>query len=141
MSVYCICGSILILKTDYCTREIAKLSLGGIFVVPSTFKQNQFSQKCQRVREISIFEKIFIIFSSEDVWKTVAKPNVVNTAEGEDVTVEVQIAGGNPEKLPEVKFVKGKWNELNGPNYVIDANTEASFQIIKVLQPLCKLLE
>ena len=66
----------------------------------------------------------------EDVWKTVAKPNVVNMAEGEDVTVEVQIAGGNPEKLPEVKFVKGKWNELNGPNYVIDANTEASFQSI-----------
>ena len=31
--------------------------------------------------------------------------------------------------MPEVKFVKGKWNELNGPNYVIDANTEASFQI------------
>ena len=92
-------------------------------------KQNQFSQRCQRVREISFFEKIFIIIFSEDVWKTVAKPNVVNTAEGEDVTVEVQIAGGNPEKLPEVKFVKGKWNELNGPNYVIDANTEASFQI------------
>ena len=76
-----------------------------------------------------VFLKIFIIFFSEDVWKTVAKPNVVNTAEGEDVTVEVQIAGGNPEKLPEVKFVKGKWNELNGPNYVIDANTEDSFQI------------
>jgi len=76
-----------------------------------------------------VFFKIFIIFFSEDVWKTVAKPNVVNTAEGEDVTVEVQIAGGNPEKLPEVKFVKGKWNELNGPNYVIDANTEDSFQI------------
>ena len=34
--------------------------------------------------------------------------------------------------MPEVKFVKGKWNELNGPNYVIDANTEASFQIGRV---------
>ena len=71
MSVYCICGSILILKTDYCTREIAKLSLGGIFVFPSTFKQNQFSQRCQRVREISIFKNIFNNYFQ----KTFGKPS------------------------------------------------------------------
>ena len=26
--------------------------------------------------------------------------------------------------MPEVKFVKGKWNECTGPNFIIDANTE-----------------
>ena len=42
---------------------------------------------------------------------------MVDTAEGDDVTIDVKVGGGNPEKLPEVKFVKGKWNELNGPRF------------------------
>ena len=59
----------------------------------------------------------------EEVWKTVAKPNVVETSEGDDVAVEVKIGGGNPEKLPEVKFIKGKWNELTDKaRYGIESN-------------------
>ena len=49
---------------------------------------------------------------------------MLQAAEGEDVTAIILVAGGNPDKMPEVKWVKGKWNELNGPRYAFESNLE-----------------
>ena len=35
---------------------------------------------------------------------------MLQAAEGEDVTAVILVAGGNKDKLPEIKWVKGKWN-------------------------------
>ena len=61
-----------------------------------------FSQS-KRESHSSLQTKVFL---DEEIWKTIEKPHTLQAAEGEKVTAVILVAGGNREKLPEVKWVK-----------------------------------
>lgn len=47
-------------------------------------------------------------------WVIVKKPARISTSEGEDASIKIVVAKGDPLHLPRVQWIKGKWNEITG---------------------------
>ena len=57
----------------------------------------------QQIEQRNFASKVIL---DEEIWKTIEKPHTLQAAEGENVTAVILVAGGNRQKLPEVKWVK-----------------------------------
>ena len=62
----------------------------------------------------------------DGAWAIVKKAGRLNTTEGENVSITVVVAKGDPLHPPRVQWIKGKWNEITaGARYAIDATENA----------------
>ena len=65
----------------------------------------------------------------EGKWIIVKKPGKIQTSEGDDVSITIEVAKGDPLFLPQVRWIKGKWNEITaGDRYQMTAE-ETKFSL------------
>ena len=50
----------------------------------------------------------WIIYTPEEFWKIISKPDVVEVFEGDDGTASIKIGGGLEDQPPQIKWIKGK---------------------------------
>ena len=62
-------------------------------------------------------------------WVIVKKPAKISTNEGDDVSCTITVAKGDPLFLPQVRWIKGKWNEITGGDRYQLSSEETKFTL------------